>query len=213
MALLNQAWYFEKRDADYVYRPTVFSHGFSISEHEKDLLFTDLTRLERRLLTKGGLFIALTASVFMTGVIETGVPIAWFMICSIIGVTLLAAIEFYRRDRLVRRVLGDRDPDVARVPCGQALVESKLSFNNRRAIKVLQSTIILFAVVLAACDALVFYVVLLAAGSLEPDGPVTRCMEHAWLGVAVAALNVVLVTAMVFAARQVRRLWTTPEFR
>jgi hypothetical protein len=213
MALLNQACCFEKRDADYVYRPTLFSPGFSISEHEKDLLFTDLRRLERSLLIKGGLFIALTASVFMTGVIETGAPIAWFMFCSIIGVTLLAAIAIYRRDRLVRRVLGDRDPDVARAPSRQALVESKLSINKRFAIKVLQSTIILFAVVLAACDALVFYVVLLAGGSLEPDGLVTRGMEHVWLGVVVAALNVVLVTGMVFAARQVRRLRTTPEPR
>jgi len=206
MALWNQASYFEKRNADYVYRASIFAQGFSISEREKDLLSRDLRRLERRFLIEGGFLIVLIAGIFMTGVIQTGAPIAWFMFCSVLGVTLLAVSVVYRRDRAARRVLGHRRPDVERQPFKQAIVTPKPSISRRHAIMILQSTIALFALALAVGDALVFYVISIANRSLGTEGSVTLGMGHAGLWVAAAVWNVVLVAGMVFAMRQVRRL-------
>ena len=206
MVLWNQAHYFEKRDAGYVYRPTALAQGFSISEREKDLLYRELRRLERRFFIEGGLLIALTAGVFMTSLIEVAAPIAWFMFCSVVGVTLLAATAVYRRDRLVGRVLGHRDPDVARLPFRQALAAPRPSINKRHAIMVLQSMAVLFALALIVGDALVFYVIFIASGSLAIGEIVPGSIGHAGLWAAAAVFNVVLIAGMVFAMRQARHL-------
>lgn len=206
MVLWNQTHYFEKRSAGYVYRPTAFAQGFSISEREKDLLYRDLRRLEGRFLIAGVFLIALTAGVFMTGLIETAAPIAWFMFCSVVCVTLLAATAVYRRNRLVGRILGHRDPDVARLPFKQALAAPRPSINTRHAVMVLQSTVVLLALALAVGDALVLYLIFTPNGSVGPGGLATLGMGHAGLWAAAAVLNVVLIAGMVFAMRQARRL-------
>ena len=213
MVLWNQANYFEKRNAGYVYRPTAFALGFSISEREKDLLCRDLRRLEVRFLIEGGLLIALIAGVFMTGLIEVGAPIAWFMFCSVVCVALLAATAIYRRDRLVGRVLGHRTPDVARRPFKQAFAGQRPSINKQHAIMVLQSIVVLFALALAIGDALILYLIFNANGSSGLGEIVTGGIGHAGLWAAAAVFNVVLIAGMVFAMRQVRHLRATPPFK
>ena len=213
MVLWNQTYCFEKRNSGYIYRPTAFAHGFSISEREKDLLLRDLRRLEGRFLIEGAVLIALVAALFMSGVIEIGAPIVWFMFLSVVGVTVLAATAVYRRDRLVARVLGDRSPDIPRLPLRHALMTPKPAVSRHRAISILKSVAVLLGLALAAGDALVFYVIFIASRSLGSDELVALGMGHAGLWVTVAVFNLVLIAGMVFAMRQVQRLRAAPALK
>jgi hypothetical protein len=93
----------------------VFSDGYDISEAEKDALFTGLKRLQFGVLLLGGVIIALIGLLFMTGMIQTQMPIPWFMVSSILAAAVLTLVALHRRDRLVSRVLGNRAPDVPRL--------------------------------------------------------------------------------------------------
>lgn len=114
MSFWNEAFYFEKRGDRYVYRHNVLSDGYDISEAEKDALFAGLKRLQFGVLILGGVIIAVSALLFMTGTIQTQMPILWFMISSILAAAILTLLALYRRDRLVSQVLGNRAPDVPR---------------------------------------------------------------------------------------------------
>jgi hypothetical protein len=114
MSFWNEAFYFEKRGGRYVYRHNVFSDGYDISEVEKDALFAGLKRLQFGVLLLGSVIIVLIGLLFMTGMIQTQMPILWFMVSSILAVAVLTLLALYRRDRLVSRVLGTRTPDVPR---------------------------------------------------------------------------------------------------
>jgi hypothetical protein len=114
MSFWNEAFYFEKRGDRYVYRHNILSDGYDISEAEKDALFAGLKRLQFGVLILGGVIIASSALLFMTGTIQTQMPILWFMISSILAAAILTLLALYRRDRLVSQVLGNRAPDVPR---------------------------------------------------------------------------------------------------
>ena len=223
MSFWNESFYFEKRGDRYVYRPTVFSAGFDISESEKDHLFRDLKRLEWRFLFEGFVLLALIAGLFMTAVIESQTPIPWFMFFSVVALAALAVIGFYRRDRLVERVLGHRTPDVPRLPLRQALVRPRPLVTKRFAIPVLQSVIVLLGLTIAAGDALVLYLIVAAYRSRQfAEGPeetakfeelLSLILSNAGFWLLVALFNAVLVASVVFAIRQVRLLRATPEFK
>lgn len=221
MSFWNEAFYFEKRGDRYVYRPTVFSEGFDISESEKNQLFRELKRLQWRFLLEGGALIALTALVFMTGVIETQMPIPWFMISSVLAVTVLALTALYRRDRLVFRILGHRAPEVPRLPLGQALTKPRPLVGKRYAIPVLQSVGILFGLAIVAVDVLVVYLTVTAYRSRQSaEGPEEIAAAEEFVSLttnnwefwaAVAVFNAVLFACIVWLIPQVRRLRATPD--
>jgi len=213
MVLWNQAHYFERRNAGYVYSRTVFGQGFSISERETDLLFRDLKRLDGRFLIEGGMFIVVTTGLFMTGTIETDAPIAWFMFCSIAAVTVLAATAFYRRDRLVGRVLGHRSPDLPRLPFRQALAAPRPSVTKRHAIAIPQSVAVLFGLALTAGDAPAFYAFFVVNRSLGFERFLAIALDNTGLSVALAVFNVALIAGIVFMMSEIRRLRAASELR
>ncbi len=222
MSFLNAAFYFEKHGDRYVYRPTVFSEGFDISESEKNQLLRELNRLVWRFLFEGGIVIALTAGLFMTGVIETQRQIPWFMVSSVVALAALAVTEFYRRDRLVVQILGRRAPDVPRLPFRQALTKPRPLATKHYAILVFQSAIVLFGLTIAAGDALVLFVIAAAyrSGRLaerpEETTAITELVLLAasssvfWL--AVVLFNAILFAGIVFSILQVRRFRASPDF-
>lgn len=221
MSFWNEAFYFQKRGDRYVYRPTVFSEGFDISEPEKNQLFRELKRLQWRFLLEGGALIALTALVFMTGVIETQMPIPWFMISSIFAVTVLALTALYRRDRLVFRILGHRAREVPRLPLRQALAQPRPLVGKRYAIPVLQSVGILFGLAIVTVDVLVVYLTVSAYRSRQSaEGPEEIAAAEEFVSLttnnwefwaAVAVFNAVLFACIVWLIPQVRRLRATPD--
>jgi len=222
MSFWNETFYFEKHGDRYVYRPTVFSEGFDISESEKDHLVRELKRLIWRFLLEGGILIALTAGLFMTGVIETQSPIPWFMVSSVVALAALAVTVFYRRDRLVEKVLGRRAPDVPRLPSRQALAKPRPLVTKRYAIPVLQSAIILFGLTIAAGDGLVLYVIVAAFRSGQfAEGPEETAAAEALLSLtasntafwaAILLFNAALFAGVVFLILQVRRLRAAAGF-
>jgi hypothetical protein len=220
MSFWNKYFYFEKHGDRHVYRPTAFSAGFDISGSEKDKLLEKLNRLIWRFLIEGGILIGLIAGLFMTNVMETQEPIAWFMVSSVVALAVLAGIEFYRRDRLVAQVLGRRTPDVPRLSLRQALTKSRPLVTKRDAILVFRSVIVLLGLTIAAGNALVVYVIAAAYGSRQfAEGPeettaaeellsVTASSTVFW--VAVVLFNVALFSSVVFSILQVRRLRAAP---
>jgi hypothetical protein len=223
MSFWNEAFYFEKRGDRYVYRPTVFSAGFDISESEKDHLFRDMKRLQWRFLFEGTLLIALIAGLFMTAVIESRAPVHWFMFVSVVALAALAMTVLYRRDRLIARVLGHRKPDVPRLPFKQTLAKPRPLVSKRFAIPVLQSVTVLLGLAIAVGDALVLYVIAAAYRSRQiAQGPEdTAAVEELFsltssnvgFWVVVALFNAVLVASIVFSIRQVRHLRATPDLK
>ena len=59
MALTSQRRYFEKTDDGYIYRPTVFSAGFSLTQAQKERLGETFSRQERKFLIEGLVLVAL----------------------------------------------------------------------------------------------------------------------------------------------------------
>jgi len=222
MSFWNKIFYFERHGDRHVYRPTAFSKGFDISESEKHQLLRDLNRLIWRILIKGSIIIALIAGLFMTGLIETQTPIPWFMVSSVVALAALAAIEFYRRDRLVAQVLGRRAPSVPRLSLRQALANPRPLVAKRDAILVFQSVIVLLGLSIAAGDALVLYVIAAAFRSSqfaerpEETAAIAELLSltasSAVFWVAAALFNAILIAGAVFSILQVRRLRATPDF-
>lgn len=167
MSFWNEDFYFEKRGDRYVYRPTVLSEGFDVSESEKDRLFAALKRLQWRSLLEGAIAITVLALAFMTGAIETKMPIQWFLISAILAVAVLGLTVAHRRDRQVSDILGGRRPDVPRLPFRQALSRPRPVIARRYAVPVLRSVVVLFGLAIALCDALVVYLVVTAYRSQE----------------------------------------------
>lgn len=159
MSFWNEAFYFEKSGDRYVYRPTVFSPGFDISEAEKNQLFKGFLHLQLRTLLEAGIAIGVIGVFFMTGVIKTQTPIPLFMISSILAVIVLAVTILFRRDKLVRQVLGPREPDVPRPPLKKALTRTRPVIGKRYAIPILKSVVYLFGFGMLAGDGLITYVV------------------------------------------------------
>ena len=223
MSFWNEAFYFEKRGDRYVYRPTVFSAGFDISESEKDQLFRELKRLQRRFLFEGIILLALIAGLFMTAAIESHTPILWFMISSVAALAVLAVTVLFQRDRLIVRVLGHRNPEVLRLPLRQALAKPRPLVTKRFAIPVFQSVIVLLSLAIAAGDALVLYVIVAAIRSRQfAEGPgetkavgelLSITSSSAWFWVAVVLFNAALLASVVFSVRQVRRLRGTRDLK
>lgn len=121
MKLQNQGHYFERRGDRFIYRPSIFSSGFSLSSEEKDRLLRELKRLNRRFLIEGFSLIVLIAGMFMAGIVRSPSPIAWFMLVSIGTVALLSITAIYRQRRLIDRTLGHHTPDVPRMPIQKVL--------------------------------------------------------------------------------------------
>ena len=222
MSFWNESFYFEKHGDRYVYRRTVFSAGFDISESEKERLLRELKRLQWRFFFEGIILLALVAGLFMSAVIESQTPILWFMFFSIVTLAALAITAFYWSDKLIVRVLGHRKPDVPRLPMGQALVKPRPFVTARFAISVFQSVIVLLGLAIAAGDALVLYVVVAVYRSRQlAEGPEdTAAVEellsltsNAGFWMVVALFNAVLLVSVVFCIRQVRHLRATPDFK
>lgn len=220
MPFWNEAFYFERRGDRYVYRPTVFSAGFDVSTPEKEALFQGLNRLNWRSLWGGGVLIILAAGAFMTGLIETRQKIQWFLLISILIVAGLAVTFLFCRDRLTSRVLGHRTPDVPRLPFRQALARPRPLVGARYAIPVLRSVGVLLGLTMAAGDMLTLYLIftayragLIAEGAeeiaaVQKFASLTLNNPAFWLVVGV--FNAVLLAAVVFLIRQIRRLRTAP---
>ncbi|MDX1401106.1 MAG: hypothetical protein R3245_04215, partial [Kiloniellales bacterium] len=167
MKLIDQGIYFERQGEGFVYRPTIFSKGFSISAAEKEQLLAGFKQLERRFLIEGLGLIAVIALVFMTGLIATPTPIPWFLLLSVGAVLALAPLAIYRKRRLVEAVLGRPEPDVPRQPIRQALTRPRPLLAKGPAITIMRSVVVLLIVATIVID--VFAFIPLVVGLLPPD--------------------------------------------
>ena len=222
MSFWNEQFFFEPHGDRYIYRPTVFSPGITVSESEKEALFRALKQFEWRALGEGSVVVAVDAALFMTGTIAVREPIFWFMVWGVIGIAALGATLLYRRDRLTDRILGHRPPDVPRLGFKQAMTKPRPLIGKRYAVPVLQSVVVLLGLTLVATDGLFAYLVVTAYRSRQvAEGPdaiaaATRFADltlgNPGFWIAVVLLNAVLIATMAFFRRQVRRLRAHPDF-
>jgi uncharacterized membrane protein YbhN (UPF0104 family) len=221
MSFWNEAFFFEKYGDRYVYRPTVLSAGFDVSETEKDRLFRGLLRLQRRFLIEGFVVLALIFGFFQIAVFNSQRSITWFMISSLIVLSALAVVLLHRRDRLIRQVLGDRTPEVPRLPFREALARPRPLVSTRLAIPILKSVVVLHGLVIGAGDAFVLYVVVVAFGSRQSaEAPeelsaalkaLSDVLNGVGFWVVVGLFNVILLVSITFFVRQMRRLRDNPD--
>lgn len=223
MSFWNESFFFEKYGDRYVYRPTVLSAGFDVSETEKDRLFRGLLRLQRRFLIEGFVVLALIFGFFQIAVFNSQRSITWFMISSLIVLSALAVVLLHRRDRLIRQVLGHRTPEVPRLPFREALARPRPLVSTRLAIPILKSVVVLHGLVIGAGDAFVLYVVVIAFGSRQSaEAPeelsaalkaLSDVLNGAGFWVVVGLFNVILLVSITFFVRQMRRHRDNPDIR
>jgi hypothetical protein len=222
MRFLDHLHFFERQDDRFVYRPTVFSKGFTVSADEKDRLLVRLKRLDRRFLLEGFALVALIAVLAMAGIAPGTDPIVWFVFASIASVGLLALTFLRRKRRLIDATLGRRTPDLPRMPFRQALMQPRPALPKRYALPVMRSLIGLFLLAIIVSDALALYPILAA---LRAGGNATGPVEHEtiaeilsltlyngdyWL--VVALINVVLLAAVGLLCWELRRWRMLPDF-
>jgi hypothetical protein len=222
MSFWNETFFFEKFGDRYVYRPTVLSAGFDISETEKDRIFKGLLGHQKRFLVEGFVVLGLIFGFFQIVAFDGRRSIVWFIISSFIVLAALAVLLLHRRDRLIRQVLGHRTPDVQRLPLKEALARPRPpAVSKRLAIPILRSVAILGGLVVVAGDAFVLYVVIVAFGSrqsAETPGESAASLEAlsgvlsgAGFWVIVGLFNVIMLASIVFFLRQARRLRDNPD--
>lgn len=221
MKLLNEGLYFEPAGDGFIYRPTVFSAGFTVSADEKELLYRAILRLELRYLIEGFCVVAVIAALFLFGIIASPTPILWFAILSIVAVIAMLPIAIRRRGRAVRTVLGERTPDVPRRPWREALMRPRPLMPGRHVIPVLRSVLGLFVLAAAFVDlaALSPLVVPLlpqdVLASADRDGTVTKVLEQTLYSglywAIVAATNAVLMFCILLMKKEIKRIRSLPE--
>lgn len=221
MNLLNPEYYFERSGDRFVYRPTIFSAGFSLSSGEKDRLFEEIKRLERRFLIEGLSLIALVAGMFMAGILTSPTPIPWFLLMSVGAVALLSVTVIHRKRRVVEIALGRRAADVPRMPIRQALTRPRPVLARRYAIPILRSVIGLFLLATVIIDVLALSPIVAALlpqdltdGRADGDA-IAEALSHtlysATYWAAVALINVLLLACARLLAWEVRRIRALPD--
>jgi MFS family permease len=195
MAFWNEAFYFERRGDRYIYRPTIFSAGFDVSADEKEELFRGLKRQSWQISLAALVLAGCIAGALMTGLIETNAKVQWFQISSILMVAVLAVIAIHGRDRLASRILGNRSPDVPRLPIRQALTRSRRPIGKQYAVPVLWSAAILLGLAMGTVDATIVYLVFAVAKDVA-------AVRGFWLLVGI--FNAIMLATFVFAIHQAR---------
>jgi hypothetical protein len=221
MKLLNEGIYFKRLGDGFVYRPTIFSAGFSVSPEEKDRLFSELLRLERRFLIEGLILIALIAGMFMAGLVTSPTPIPWFVILSICAVVLLAPVAIHRKYRLTESILGRTSPDVPRMPLRQALTQPRPILAKRYTIPILRSMIVLFLPFTVVVDGLALSPILAVLlpqeflDQLAKDKVIAEALSQTLYNptywAVVALINVILLACIRLLLLEIRRLRAHPD--
>ncbi|NKB48988.1 MAG: hypothetical protein GKS02_06440 [Alphaproteobacteria bacterium] len=221
MKLLSQSHFFELHGDKFVYRPTPFSMGFSVSAEEKDRLHGQLERLGRRVLTEA---IVAMAAVVVAFFIETSIgssPTPWFLVAAILAVALLSLTAFHRQRRIVGATFGDRRPDVGRLPLRQALTRPRPVFAKRYTLRILHGVIGMLLLVIVAVDALALFPIMAAFRSRRyADGladheaiaemlSLTLYNPQYWA--IVAGMNVILLLFVGLMVMENRRLRALPD--
>lgn len=219
--ILNQSYFFEPLGGWFVYRPNIFSRGYSVSRTEKDQLFAGLKRLHKRFLIEGLVAIAAVGAVFLSGAVTSPTPIPWFVIISVVAVLLIAPTAIIRERRLVGTVLGGRPPDVPRLALREALTRPRPMIAKRYALPVLRSIVVLFILMIIIMD--VFALVPVVAAFLPelfPGQAVYDEKLHEALAqtfhspvywAVVAALNLLLLLCIRLLKRELARLRALPD--
>ena len=222
MKLLNPGYYFERSGDGFVYRPTLFSAGFSLSSAEKDRLFEEIKRLERRFLIEGFSMIAVIAGLFLAGVLTSPTPIPWFLFISVGALVLLSITVIHRKRRVAERTLGRHAADVPRLPIRQALTRPRPVLARRYAIPVLRSVIGLFLLATVVIDVLALAPIVVALlpqdlmGGRADGGAIAEALSHtlysATYWTAIALVNVLLLACAGLLIWEVRRIRALPDW-
>ena len=222
MSIWNQGYYFEPAGERYVYRPTVFSRGYDVSKDEKDRLFRELKRLEWRSFREAFLAVTLVAILFLTGVIHGETVVLWFVLIGSLAVIALAATSTARKKQLISRVMGDRNPDVPRLPLTTAVSAHRPLVAKRYSLPVVRGAVIVTSLCLVIVNALAFYSLFAAyqAGQFA-DGPDYAMSVEALLAaivysvdywMLVALMNASLMAFVLILVIHLRRLRRLPDF-
>jgi hypothetical protein len=221
MKFLVEGFYFERLGDGFVYRPTNFSAGYSVSTEEKERLLGALKRLELRFLIEGLTLIVLIGGLFLTGSVTSPTPIPWFILLSISAVLLLAPTAFYRKRRIVKRILGGRTPDVPRIPLRQALMQPRPVIAKRYTIPILKSLVGLFILATVVVDIFALSPIIAAlfpgqfiAGRTDSEAvaqALTHTLYNANYWLVFAAINVVLLTCGRLIYLEMKRIRALPD--
>ena len=198
---------FERHGDRDVFRPTLFSAGFEITRDEKERLAAGLRRLTWRMAVAG-----LVAFVPIIGVIVLGDlsrhGAAWMVVLIAAMLAILSVDSVSWRDRLVRRVLPGRAPDVRRLPIWTAWWRPRYCVAPRYLVSTVRLGLGLIVLVWLAGDGIA--VVPLVAGlRAGPDGiellSLTLYNKGFWAIVAMFnAVMATVLTALLLWRRELR---------
>ena len=169
-------------------RSILWPRSKHVSADEKEELFRGLKRQSWQISLVALVLAGCIAGALMTGLIETNAKVQWFQISSILMVAVLAVIAIHGRDRLASRILGNRSPDVPRLPIRQALTRSRRPIGKQYAVPVLWSAAILLGLAMGTVDATIVYLVFAVAKELRRFGDsgfllafsTPSCLRHSY---------------------------------
>ena len=222
MSIWNQGYYFEHAGDRYIYRPSAFSRGYGVSKDEKDRLFNELTRLEWRSFVEAFLAVGLVATLILSGLIQGEALFFWFILIAALAVVVLTSAGMARKKKLIARVMGDRGPDVPRLPLKTAVSAHRPLVAKRYSLPVVRGAAIVAGLCLAVVNAFVAYSMVAAyrAGQFA-DGPDHTMSVEALLAavvysssywVLVALLNACLLAFILVLLIHLGRLRKLPDF-
>jgi hypothetical protein len=207
MAFLNEEAFFEKRGDRYVFRPSPFSAGYDVSKEEKNKLVAGLKRIDQRSLIEALGALALIASLFLAGVVRSETPVGWILAFFTLALVVVTWRSLQQRNGPIKQALGNRAPDIRRLPFWTALWRSRPLVANRVAVPVLRVVIVLLLLFLAANNVLAFMPVLAALHSravadaaakhAEVAEILSRTLHNEAFWMALLLFNLVVIVAIV----------------
>lgn len=207
MGLLNQEAFFERQGEGYVVRLTPFSAGYAISQAQKDLLGVGWQRIDRHSSIEALLAVALIVSLFLAGLLRSETPGLWILALSTLTLALLTLHSLRQRRRLLERTVGDRPPDLPRLPVWRALWQPRPPLVAERfAVPVLRVTMVLLVLLLVGGDALALFVIAAADAPAQQSNLDALPSLRFWPALLLFNLVMVVMIALLgFESRRLRR--------
>ncbi|MGH6885188.1 MAG: hypothetical protein ACREGK_03840 [Geminicoccales bacterium] len=96
-----------------------------VSKEEKTVLVAGLKRIDQRSLIEALVALALITSLFLTGVVRSETPVGWILAFFTLALVVVTWRSLLQRNRLIEQALGNRVPDIRRVPFWTVLWQSR----------------------------------------------------------------------------------------
>jgi hypothetical protein len=155
MKFLSDRYWFEPLGQSFVFRKTLFSRGYLLSEAEKSNLSAALGHFQRRTFAECLGLIAIAMLIAAIGSGGGGAALFRFAISMLIAIVVYAPYSIFRQNRLVSECLAGKAATLDRMPFREAMTHPRPLLKKRIALKLLGSVRFLIVLGALAMNALV----------------------------------------------------------